>query len=121
MPKKSIKCVLLFPTYRCNLHCSFCLSFNGYWKIEPNFHLPPSINPKLSLNGKTNTFMEMSTEDITKRVIPQCESNGVEALALSGGEVLMRKDAEIIFRALGSSRMEWGFDSNMICVHCYYC
>jgi radical SAM protein with 4Fe4S-binding SPASM domain len=55
----------------------------------------------------------MTTEQIVKRVIPQCEQAGVEVIALTGGEVLVRKDATTIFRALGEADLKWCIDSNL--------
>ncbi|MGH9348127.1 MAG: radical SAM/SPASM domain-containing protein [Vicinamibacterales bacterium] len=105
--------VLLFLTYRCNLRCDFCLSFNRYWRADASLPLPAAVEPRVFLRPARD-FREMSTADIVERVIPQCEKNGVEAIALSGGEVLVRRDAPDIFRALGASSMRWCFDSNLM-------
>ncbi len=99
----SISHVLLFLTYRCNLRCSFCLSFNNYWKPEPILNLP---------GAKVEN--EMTTSDIVERVIPQCVENNVEVIALSGGEILIRPDINIIFRELGKAKIHWCFDSNLM-------
>ena len=109
----SISHVLLFLTYRCNLHCSFCLSFNGYWQGEPSLSLPVAVAPQLSLRP-ARLVQEMTTSDIIDRVIPQFLESNVQVVALSGGEVLVRRDAEIIFRELGKSKLGWCFDSNMM-------
>lgn len=109
----SISHVLLFLTYRCNLRCEFCLSFNHYWSVDSLLPLPVAADPSSSLrSGSLNR--EMSTANIVDRVIPQCEKNGVEVIALSGGEVLMRRDAPEIFRALGASSLRWCLDSNLM-------
>jgi MoaA/NifB/PqqE/SkfB family radical SAM enzyme len=105
--------VLLFLTYRCNLRCDFCISFNSYWQPEPALLLPSAVSPTLSL-GSPRAIKEMSTADIVNRVIPQCAKNGVKVIALSGGEVLVRQDAIAIFQALGNSNMRWCFDSNLM-------
>jgi len=75
--------------------------------------MPTAVAPSVFLRPVPN-FREMSTADIIERVIPQCEDSGVEAIALSGGEVLVRRDAPEIFRALGRSKLHWCFDSNMM-------
>jgi MoaA/NifB/PqqE/SkfB family radical SAM enzyme len=95
--------VLLFLTYRCNLRCSFCLSFNNYWQPEPILNIPIAKVKK-----------EMTTNDIIKRVIPQCVKNNIEVIALSGGEILLRKDIITIFRELGKANIRWCFDSNLM-------
>jgi MoaA/NifB/PqqE/SkfB family radical SAM enzyme len=105
--------VLLFLTYRCNLRCDFCLSFNGYWRPDSALPFAAAVAPALSL-GSARAIREMSTTDIVDRVIPQCAENGVEVIALSGGEVLVRKDVITIFNALGQSKMKWCFDSNLM-------
>lgn len=105
--------VLFFPTYRCNLDCSFCLSFNGYWQVEPGLSLPLAVEPRLSLHP-SRPVQEMSTSDIVDRVIPQFLESDVQVVALSGGEVLVRRDVEIIFRELGKSKLRWCFDSNLM-------
>lgn len=105
--------VLLFLTYRCNLRCGFCLSFNQYWSADPAIPLPATVQPMEFLKPQRD-FREMSTADIVNRVIPQCEENQVDVVALSGGEVLVRRDAAEVFRALGSSSMRWCFDSNLM-------
>jgi MoaA/NifB/PqqE/SkfB family radical SAM enzyme len=105
--------VLLFLTYRCNLRCDFCLSFNSYWKVDSTLVLPSAVQPSLFLRA-VRDFRELSTADVVERIIPQCEKNRVSAIALSGGEVLVRRDAAEIFRALGKSRMRWCLDSNLM-------
>lgn len=105
--------MLLFLTYRCNLHCSFCLSFNSYWEAESNLNLPSATQPKLSLHP-VKPFKEMSTSQIIDRVIPQCVESGVKVISLSGGEILVRSDIDVIFRELGKSNIKWCFDSNMM-------
>lgn len=109
----TIRHVLLFLTYRCSLRCHFCLSFNRYWNADPSLALPTALDPAAFIRPNKD-IREMSTSDIVGRVIPQCEKAGVEAIALSGGEVLLRKDAVEIFRALGSTPMRWCFDSNLM-------
>lgn len=109
----SINHVLFFPTYRCNLHCSFCLSFNEYWQVEPSLTLPLAMRPMHSLHP-ARPIHEMSTADIVERVIPQFKEAGVQVVALSGGEVLIRRDAEIIFRELGKAGLRWCLDSNLM-------
>lgn len=105
--------VLLLLTYRCNLRCEFCLSFNGFWRAQSSMMLPKAAEPKaFMLPGAHGR--EMSTSDIIGRVIPECEKNGVEVIALSGGEVLLRADALEIFYALGESSMRWCLDSNLM-------
>lgn len=109
----TISHVLLFLTYRCNLRCDFCLSFNRYWQADPSVPLPAAVEPMVFLRPNRD-FREMSTADIVDRVIPQCEENEVQVIALSGGEVLVRRDAPAIFRALGKSKLRWCFDSNLM-------
>ncbi len=111
--RMSISHVLLFLTYRCNLHCSFCLSFNGYWQVEPSLSLPHAVEPKFSLRP-ARLVREMSTSDIVDRVIPQFLESNVQVVALSGGEVLVRHDIETIFRALRDSKLRWCFDSTLM-------
>lgn len=96
--------VLLIVTYRCNLRCPYCVVFNPvrYWRPDDAVPIPPALSRE-----------EMTTEQIVGRVIPQCERAGVEVVALTGGEVLVRKDAAAIFRALGESSMKWCLDSNL--------
>lgn len=105
--------VLLFLTYRCNLHCGFCLSFNRYWHPDPSLSLPAAFDPGAFLRTGRG-LCEMSTAQVIERVIPQCEKSGVGVIALSGGEVLIRKDAAEIFRALGASSLRWCVDSNLM-------
>jgi len=95
---------LLILTYRCNLRCPYCLVFNPvrYWRPDPAVALPHAV-----------AAQEMTTAQLVERVIPQCEAAGIEVLALTGGEVLVRKDAPEIFRALGRSRLKWCIDSNL--------
>jgi MoaA/NifB/PqqE/SkfB family radical SAM enzyme len=71
--------------------------------VESSLSLPPA-----------QVNREMSTSDIIDRVIPQCLANNVQVIALSGGEVLMRRDADIIFRELGKSDIRWCLDSNLM-------
>lgn len=105
--------VLLFLTYRCNLRCGFCLSFNSYWAPDPSIQIPAATSPTISM-GSTRNVQEMTTEEVINRVIPQCEAAGVRTVALSGGEVLVRQDAAEIFTALGRSGMTWCLDSNLM-------
>lgn len=105
--------VLLSLTYRCNLRCGFCLSFNSYWRPDAALPLPAAVEPRWFLRRAPN-FREMTTADIVERVLPQCEACGVQTIALSGGEVLVRRDAADIFRALGESSRSWCMDSNLI-------
>ena len=105
--------VLLFLTYRCNLRCGFCLSFNSYWRPDASLPLSPAVEPRRFLRRATE-FREMTTADVVERVLPQCEACGVRAIALSGGEVLVRRDASEIFLALGRSSVRWCMDSNLI-------
>jgi radical SAM protein with 4Fe4S-binding SPASM domain len=96
--------VLLILTYRCNLRCPYCVVFNPvrYWRPDEKVLIPPALARE-----------EMTTEQIMKRVIPQCEKAGVDVIALTGGEVLLRKDSKEIFRALGDSSLKWCIDSNL--------
>lgn len=96
--------VLLIATYRCNLRCPYCLVFDPvrYWQADASIALPPA-----------KVGEEMSTAQIVDRVIPQCEALGVQALALTGGEVMLRRDIDAIFRRLGESSMAWCIDSNL--------
>ncbi len=100
---KSIRQLLFFPTYRCNLRCSFCLSFNGYWRADAGF-------PFAAASGQS----ELSTEDVERHVIMEAVAAEVEHMTLSGGEVLMRTDAKEIFSALASHGVRWSLDSNMM-------
>jgi MoaA/NifB/PqqE/SkfB family radical SAM enzyme len=111
--RRPISHVLLLLTYRCNLHCDFCLSFNGYWRADPALPFPATVEPHQFLKPMRD-FREMTTADIIERVIPQCENNCVKGIALSGGEVLVRRDAAKIFIALGASTMQWCMDSNLM-------
>jgi MoaA/NifB/PqqE/SkfB family radical SAM enzyme len=111
----TISHVLLFLTYRCNLRCDFCLSFNGYWRADLSLPFPATVEPQQFIKP-ARPYREMTTADVVERVIPQCEKNGVKGIALSGGEILVRKDVAEIFRALGASTVKWCMDSNlMIC------
>jgi MoaA/NifB/PqqE/SkfB family radical SAM enzyme len=56
---------------------------------------------------------ELSTEQVLDRLIPQCEQLGVRVFALTGGEVMLRRDIAQIFGRLGSSAMDWCIDSNL--------
>lgn len=95
---------LLILTYRCNLRCPYCLVFDPvrYWRFDPEAPLPKAVADS-----------EMTTEQIVERVLPQCEKAGVKVVALTGGEVMVRRDAAEIFRALGESRLSWCMDTNM--------
>lgn len=79
----SIDHVLLFLTYRCNLHCSFYLSSNRYWQADNELSLTSAVEPKIFLLPKRR-HKEMSTKDIVERVIPQCEKSNVKIITLSG-------------------------------------
>ena len=81
--------VLLFLTYRCNLRCGFCLSFNRYWCEDQSLPLPDAVEPWASLQSRKGIRV-MCTTDIFEQVIPQCEKIGIEVIALSGGEVMVR-------------------------------
>lgn len=96
--------VLFIPTYRCNLRCPYCLVFDPvrYWQYDPSIPLPPAVAER-----------ELTTDEILERVIPECERLGVKVFALTGGEVMLRKDIDRIIRRLGMSGMDWCIDSNL--------
>lgn len=96
--------VLFIPTYRCNLRCPYCLVFDPvrYWQHDATVALPAAV-----ADG------ELTTEQIVDRVIPQCEELGVKVFALTGGEVMLRRDIGRIFERLGASSMSWCIDSNL--------
>jgi len=96
--------VLFILTYRCNLRCPYCVVFNPvrYWRPDDDVAIPPALARE-----------ELTTQQIVERVIPQCEQAGVEVIALTGGEIMVRKDAREIFRALGDSKLKWCIDTNL--------
>jgi len=96
--------VLLILTYRCNLRCPYCVVFNPvrYWRPDESVPIAPALSRE-----------EMTTEQIVGRLIPQCEEAGVDVIALTGGEIMVRKDVKEIFRALGDSSLKWCIDSNL--------
>jgi len=85
----------------CDAH--FVLHLTVFWQVEPGLSLPSA-----------KVVHEMSTRDIIDRVIPQCLESNVKVVALSGGEGLMRHDADIIFCELGKSNLRWCLDSNLM-------
>jgi MoaA/NifB/PqqE/SkfB family radical SAM enzyme len=96
--------VLLILTNKCNLRCPYCLVFNpvNYWRAAPDVALPVAEVPR-----------EMTIDQVIGRVIPQCEKAGVKVMALTGGEILLRRNIVSLFRALGRSSLRWCMDSNM--------
>lgn len=99
----SLSHALLLLTYRCMLSCHFCLVTTTYWRPDETVPLPAA-----------RAMREMTTVEIAERVIPQCIQSGIKVIALSGGEVLLRRDIVDIFTALGNSPLRWCLDSTLI-------
>ena len=104
---------LFFLTYRCNLRCNFCLSFNGYWGPDPSINADNAISPSHFIRPIREN-VEVTLEQIRDRILPQLVKAGVTKLALSGGEVLARSDILEIFGSLGRTQLIWCFDSNLM-------
>ena len=107
------KSALFFLTYRCNLRCDFCLSFNGYWQPDPSIRADVAISPSAFLKPNRQST-EVTLDQIERRILPQIVNAGVTHLALSGGEVLARKDIQGIFEAIARTPLSWCFDSNLM-------
>lgn len=96
--------VLLMLTYRCNLRCPYCLVFDPvrYWAADSTVPLPTATPQR-----------EMTSNEIIGRVIPQCEQAGVQVIALTGGEIMVRRDFVEIVDGLGRSDLTWCVDTNL--------
>lgn len=96
--------VLLLLTYRCNLRCPYCLVFDPvrYWAPDPSLPMPPPQSER-----------EMTLDELLGRVVPELEFAGVSVVALTGGEVMLRRDFAALVEGLGQSRLDWCLDTNL--------
>ena len=85
-------------TERCNLRCTYCMPAEG---------IP--LSPKKSIM----TYEEIYT--IAKEFV----ANGVTKIRLTGGEPLVRKDADIILKKLASLPVELTMTTNAVLVDRY--
>jgi len=83
-------------TDRCNLRCTYCMPADG---IE--------LKPKEQM---------LSTEELLD-IVGMFVKMGVNKVRLTGGEPLVRKDADAIIRALGKLPIQLAITTNALLVH----
>lgn len=92
--QSTVRGVYWYLSFRCNLACKHC-----WVNSSPN----------------VDTSTDLTTEDALA-AIQQLSGYKASRVALSGGEVLLRKDIEIILEALISSRLPFTIETNGILI-----